>query len=510
MSKKILKVNSSGIDALPTHGNLFSILSTNKAKMMPWVYNTCIALQYNSKYGLSFLPFAFSRRRMYSICPFLTCHGISKSIVLKRWNSIIDFIKDAIDDGYYIEVSAWEYYIPLYDAYMKYNWQHNIFIYGYDKEFIYAADNFKNRKYAFGKISYSDITNAIPLDENSAEGNVWLYKLDDTSYTYTFDIVSFKKNIYDYINSSYSDVHNSFFFDEELIQTFNSKLGFGVYDGIINDIKDIDNIDIRIFCVLKDHKKIVKESLEYLKSKNYLPLYFDTERYGSILKKTELLVNMALKFNLTTNAELLKRIIELLLEIKDEEYDFFVDLYANISEKPVFTTPEIITQKPFCEFVSVDRKTMGAWKEKYGKKGYDIPFFPSDIEKKPDDIFFSIDAEKYTVPDESYPEKVLDLCENKLHIYYKQKHVNVDVATNAKEAKVTFYLVNRTDTTTYPYTATIKAYDSNGELLCENTVKDYKRGVYVTYKFSGQVKFHISARGSSALSFGELYGVFFD
>lgn len=113
------------------------------------------------------------------------------------------------------------------------------------------------------------------------------------------------------------------------------------------------------------------------------------------------------------------------------------------------------------------------------------------------------------MPDRSGPQKMLDLCDNKLHIYFKPRYVSIDVATNTPEARVTFYLINRTDQTNEPFTAEIKVYDSSGYLLCENIIEDYKGGVYITYKLSGRIQFHILRRTNTDAPCGEVYGLFF-
>jgi hypothetical protein len=71
-------------------------------------------------------------------------------MINKGWGGdIIRFITDAVDQGQYVTVFVDKYYIPGSEAYLNYQFPHELFVYGYDlfTETLEVADHMQDSKY---------------------------------------------------------------------------------------------------------------------------------------------------------------------------------------------------------------------------------------------------------------------------------------------------------------------------------------------------------------------------
>ena len=114
--KLILPFEYLEITALGYYTNMASILSVDKEKMMPWVYNNFIQLiinryDFNTDFLISFRGYQY----------IIIVRGLgkmeSKEKQFKKWNQLTNFIIDMIDSVYYIELSIYQFYISKYDSY---------------------------------------------------------------------------------------------------------------------------------------------------------------------------------------------------------------------------------------------------------------------------------------------------------------------------------------------------------------------------------------------------------
>ena len=114
--KLILPFEYPEITALGYYTNMASILSVDKEKMMPWVYNNFIQLiinryDFNTDFLISFRGYQY----------IIIVRGLgkmeSKEKQFKKWNQLTNFIIDMIDSVYYIELPIYQFYISKYDSY---------------------------------------------------------------------------------------------------------------------------------------------------------------------------------------------------------------------------------------------------------------------------------------------------------------------------------------------------------------------------------------------------------
>lgn len=149
--KKILPIKTPVISGFPVTGHMLSILQ-NYNEVWPWVLNNYIQL-FSAGYEINIDYFDINMEN----CPFLLCNIIDKRIILKN-SSILNFIIDVIDNGYYLTFQLDTSQISKYN----YATFHDPLIYGYDtdNQEIYFADHFRHGIYSFSSCSFDEMINA--------------------------------------------------------------------------------------------------------------------------------------------------------------------------------------------------------------------------------------------------------------------------------------------------------------------------------------------------------------
>ena len=519
--QKILPVSYPEISAFPHYANLLSVLSTDKDMMMPWVYNNFIQLQFRKHEGhrLDFC-ICMDYYMIKNNCPWIYRDGVSRDLIYKKWGSLTDFIIDAIDDEYYVDIVVDEYYIKEYDAFHKRYFEHNLMIYGYDKEkkIFYVADSFKDGKYYYATVTFDEIEqSALTKNYYKYCESVIIFKKAYRPTQHNFNTITIKDYIYDYLNSLNSHLRNAIFSDSSIErQAHMYVFGLAVYDEMKKYIQDTDEIIHSIPCALNDHKKIMWLMIEYLIKEKYL--YDDGHDYLGKIEDTHMkanvVVNLSLKYNLTKNKNIVGKICDILSEIQAIEELLYQQIYDNIHTKQYLRDPhlvfeaDILTQDGSCHCVAIDNSSSGDWKSRYGKEGVVLPEY-SDVKVNGFEYYIKT-LETYTAVEETDDIRALE----NMDISSKRKAIcfcntkNLEVSFYAEEEiNITFYFV---DWHKSILSGKIEAHDVKNTLLSSENINQFYNGVYYTYKIKGYVKFRIEFIDllDNENRFGEVYGIF--
>lgn len=130
-----------------------------------WYYSNYIQLHCSkdlfNDYGWG-VPLDFftwiRRRECYNLYhPWLFTQNINKNMIMKITNPI-EFVINAIESDYYIDLILDEYYIPERKAYREYNYNHQNLIFGYDlaNKTIDLYGFHLNRNFKVSKVSFDD------------------------------------------------------------------------------------------------------------------------------------------------------------------------------------------------------------------------------------------------------------------------------------------------------------------------------------------------------------------
>ena len=139
-------------------------------------------------------------------CLAILCERINACIIKKGWENFLDFIKEVIRSGYYVYTIVETSKISVYDK--GGIGLHHFLIYGYDdlNGYVYSTDCFKNGKYAFEKISYSELSESLPYDKKGYEdifvfhNDIMLLKANPKFHLH-FQPTRVKKSLEDYMES---------------------------------------------------------------------------------------------------------------------------------------------------------------------------------------------------------------------------------------------------------------------------------------------------------------------
>ena len=332
------------ITCYPYQANLLSVILNTK-KAIPWYFNNFIQLE-GPKKNENSMRIDFYSSLLWKTCPWLYYQRISRELVDIGWNSIVNFIIDSINQGYYIYFTVNTYFISIYPDYQKKHRIHDIFVYGYNntENILFVADNFKNGIYSYEGITYNELKegfNNITLTKGygNFENEIdWIAGIELISfrekYGYDFDINLIISDLTDYISSKNS--HKKYWPRSDSYWKQNCTYGIKIYDLLIDYIKELidDNkeYDLRPFHVLYEHKSVMLSRIKYMGNNNFLNNYLVLyNKYVEIKNNCLVIRNFMIKSTISNNnKKILKKVKLLLSETKINEYNIIKDLLANI------------------------------------------------------------------------------------------------------------------------------------------------------------------------------------
>lgn len=212
------------------------------------------------------------------------------------------------------------FYIPGYDEYLKQSNFHETLIYGYDinENTVYFSDNmadgaFKNSTCSFEII---EAANKEVYRERNFISRVILLKKNNKTDNYTINreyIIDglqrllFSKRSFDLINN-------------EVLCIYGLDVYHHLSSRITNRKEDLPKLDIRVFHLLWEHKKLMVMRLEYLNQISCLVNAQDLVKESKALDvKSYITRNMVLKYNMKPNKDSLESINRELISIRNNE-----------------------------------------------------------------------------------------------------------------------------------------------------------------------------------------------
>lgn len=224
---------------------------------------------------------------MYLDCPFLETYSVPNYLI----SDITSLIEESLQNEMYLFFLVDRYYLNNYDEYHCRHLNHEIFIYGYDRElkFFYTADNSNNHKYRDMKVYYSDLVNAYAAVPN----NFMKLSRFMRAATPEIDMRKIKASVSSYINSE-QDFNDLWYCKCNIY-------GIHVYEKYINDLLLNMNIlnDFRPLHLFWEHKKLMQMRICFLMKSGYLPYnQILINEYDKIVRKFLLLRNLQIRYSI--------------------------------------------------------------------------------------------------------------------------------------------------------------------------------------------------------------------
>mgnify|MGYP000020600920 CR=1 FL=1 len=317
MEKKLI-IKQPPIIGYLHHGYPLSAVWGNES-YLPWFYSNFIQIHSNP-YGIMKLDFI---HKGWWGFPF-NHETVSNNTLRSNRIDINEFIKNAINDDFYVIIKLDEYYIPDRYFYKRKQFIHQTLIYGFNTETkTYNIHGF-NEKHTFQvtKLSFEDFNKAF--NSVRKKQNIDFFKFNkkpDIKFDLSLVIEWLRYYLYD-TNQVYLIYYGG--------ELENRNFGINVYDDLIKyiQITDETNLDIRAFHILWEHKKCMNLRMDYMQDTQNINIKTEILNELINIEKNALTIrNLVLKYNVSHNKKIILRIIEDLKVLKEEEYETLNKLY---------------------------------------------------------------------------------------------------------------------------------------------------------------------------------------
>jgi hypothetical protein len=294
-----------------------------------WKYMNYMQLFYNENdiYGEIWLDYYMFPRKNSDYGYQYNCHFIDTcydraDAVFNAFGTMKKYIQWNIDQFYYVNLCLDEYCISNRKAYQKYHYVHYNLIYGYniDSEVYYILGVNE-----FGKIECSEIAFDLCEDERIIAMDIVRFRYNVNVKPLCFNVHSFRQNLYEYINSIDSSLKNS-----NLLSQRPGIYGLSIFQTLRFTKKGQELItkDKRISYILYEHCNIMKDRLQYLFHKKYIPDN-DKEELEQLCKEmvdtSEVLKNIVLKNKISSKNQ--EEILNQVDKLYQCESSFYNNLY---------------------------------------------------------------------------------------------------------------------------------------------------------------------------------------
>lgn len=334
--KKILPITTPPVIGYLHHAYPLSILA-NEETYLPWFHSNYIQLYcpYNlQNLSSRILKFNFYRRpdQRVSFSPYLKVQILNRDLLFKSPTDIVPFIIACIEEGYYVQLTVDEYFLPDSAAYQKRSLVHETLIYGYDKQTFVGIGYNKNGDYAAYPIAFAELEQAVvhaDLTGHYDPDGLRLFKYDPQA-EYDFDIHLVREHLEDFLFAKNTSQRFRM-----LANPTDGAYGLATYECLKHYIKSFlvppFSFDIRPAHILWEHKKCMVDRLKYMETQGYLKSEGGfSVQYEALARKTGMLRMMLLKFKITRSPDLIHRVLSNLDDIGEAEQSLLQDLVKKL------------------------------------------------------------------------------------------------------------------------------------------------------------------------------------
>ena len=244
----------------------------------------------------------------------LNCQFTQKSEI---YDNLIDYIRDAIDNGLYFFTYVNDMYIPDRTNYMRNNFEHEIMVHGYDDENLLFLGYDKTGRFNSSKITFSRFEKAFKSLKPDRPVILFNSKKD---YENKLDIPLNITLITDYLNS-----YNSSLRHEDYNEFLKDRIwGVKAFEMVLSDLMVRDIADIRLWDLLCEHKRLMYDRIKFFSS--VADVSEIQKRYEDILNSAVVVKNLVMKYIISNNKKMLfyieSNMNELLIYERDVLNDF--------------------------------------------------------------------------------------------------------------------------------------------------------------------------------------------
>ncbi|MFC5469184.1 hypothetical protein ACFPPD_10680 [Cohnella suwonensis] len=326
-ARKILPIAEPDITSYAHFAFFLSVLYTD-TDALRWVYSNFIPLSMKDFSGSKWVDYYTQTPYDHLVPSLIGSVHLTRKMILRQSPSFADFVRNSIEDGYYVSTNVDEFYIPGTAAYQNRSNLHGLFIHGYDDESrkFHVTGFLANQRYGGTVVDYEAMEQAFrelePEDDYHFTVYTHLFKLNPKHKpNYDFKVPWVMEQLEDYWLAKPSDRRMQAF---EERQTATCLWGMDIYDGLILQIeRHIDKeaiLDHRPFHVLWEHKRMMNRRLAYMEQKGFYVCSPEAaEGFRNVEKSALVNRNLILKYWMSSDNRNLEQLAERLGRLKSEE-----------------------------------------------------------------------------------------------------------------------------------------------------------------------------------------------
>ena len=332
-SENILPVVNPVVASNTEHGYLLAGVQTNESSKEWIMGNYMSQIYYSLRMGadMNFYPLM-----NHPLCPCIDYMRISCKMLEKKWDNIVEFLTEQIQEQYYIHIYLDWYYIEKSKAYGKMHLFHPTLVFGYNnvQRKFYVADFYVNDKFTFSEITYDAVEKAC-ISSNEVDMpfmneryfaclDVILYK-NRSDFVYALDLDILKEALVNYLESvNLSKKMNCHDYEYFKTATFGINTIRNVYD--LFD-KELGQVNYKLFTVPSERTGLMVQRLQYLKEQKNIKIGWDIiSRFEEIHEIYKRLIYLAVKYNLKSDRKIIKHMQGFILDVYSKEEKAFYQL----------------------------------------------------------------------------------------------------------------------------------------------------------------------------------------
>lgn len=340
--KKILNFNYPIITTYTHHAHLLGILS-NSQDAMKWAYSNYIQVYINkdlseNMWGDFYFPMPYEIKNL-ELCKWIETQKILEKSIIDDYEDIVSYIEKSVKRGMYVHLMVnFRFISGSYCAHDIKDAFHDLLVIGYDDiSKVFVCADFKlniNNKYEVFECTYEDLRLAFMdahkcMKDSYLNHMVYLYRLKDQC-DYEFDINNIVFGLSEYLFGNIPEYWKEYNYANLQNVTF----GIKYYDVICSYLSEYNpyHINTSIIYLMYDHKKMMIERLKELCEHNKTVFKY-IEMYKQMYDEMQIIVNLTIKYDITHNKNLINKIIQNLIKVKEHEERvlgrLIVDLGAN-------------------------------------------------------------------------------------------------------------------------------------------------------------------------------------
>ncbi|MDR1700420.1 MAG: hypothetical protein LBR68_04440, partial [Lachnoclostridium sp.] len=199
--------------------------------------------------------------------------------------NIYEYINHMLECGIYTEIYLDEYYIPDRNAYQMVHYIHQNLVFGIEDEQLHIMGYSKKGRLITSCIEKRQFEKGrCNLPEERQQ--MIFYKYKRNNIPYPLDVTFIIDEIKDYLQSANSSIKM-----KNIYPQMKAVFGINVYHEILRNPEAFDQLmdDYRSTYLINEHKKTMKNRIEYLMKRGYI----EKEMYESIRSKMNEIVNLS-------------------------------------------------------------------------------------------------------------------------------------------------------------------------------------------------------------------------